>query len=244
MKKFLQKALDRIGGWTAPRFNCPLCHYRGVFLTERPPTGPRLHARCPGCGALERHRLQFLVLEEVLRERDPAEMSFLHAAPEEFFAGRFRNKFGHYMHTGFGRRDVDVAVDLTRIPFNDGVFDMIFASHVLEHIPNDRRAMAEVARVLKPGGIALLPVPVIGFKTVEYQEARVSEAGHVRCPGRDYFFRFRDHFSRVKLFSSEHFADTYQLCCYEDRERWPASMPDRPTEKGKKHQEFVPVCFK
>ena len=244
MSNIFQKAADRLISLMGPRFECPICQYRGTFRTERPPTGVRVHARCPSCGALERHRLQFLVLQEILEERDPGEMAVLHVAPDGFLVDWFRATFGHYMTAGFGSKDVDIAVDLTRIPFDDASFDMVFAAHSLEHIPNDRRAMAEVARILKPGGIAILPIPVIGIKTIEHPATQSQDTGHVRSPGRDYFFRFRDYFAVVRLFASDYFPEKYQVFCYEDRSRWPASMSDRPKEKGKKHQEIVPVCFK
>jgi ubiquinone/menaquinone biosynthesis C-methylase UbiE len=50
--------------------------------------------------------------------------------------------------------------DLTAIPHLDHTFDIIYCSHVLEHIPDDRKAMRELWRVLKPGGWALIDVPI------------------------------------------------------------------------------------
>ena len=49
--------------------------------------------------------------------------------------------------------------DITRLGFDDEQFDVIICAHVLEHIPDDRKAMGELARVLRPGGAALLQVP-------------------------------------------------------------------------------------
>ena len=48
---------------------------------------------------------------------------------------------------------------LPRLPFRDGTFDKVLASEVLEHLPDDRAALAELLRVLKPGGILALSVP-------------------------------------------------------------------------------------
>jgi ubiquinone/menaquinone biosynthesis C-methylase UbiE len=139
---------------------------------------------------------------------------------------------------------VDFRVDLTRIMFEDNTFDVVFASHVLEHVPDDIAAMKEVLRVLKPGGIALLPVPVIGPVTVEYGQARELEEGHVRMPGEDYFDRMRSVFDEVRVFCSDDFDACYQLYCYEDRSLWPEGMSTRPKVKGKKHADHVPVCRK
>jgi SAM-dependent methyltransferase len=213
-------------------------------LSVDPATGPRLHARCPGCGALERHRLQYLVLDEALKDVDTRQMSMLHAVPEKFFVDRLRGVFGHYVTTGFEGDNVDFRFNLTKIPFPDNTFDVFFASHVLENVANDLRAMAEVYRILKPGGFAFLPVPIIGPKTIEYLEPNPFEEGNVRCPGEDYFERLRSVFSMVKVYGSEDFPQKHQLFCYEDRSHWPKTMPLRPKVKGSKHADHVPVCFK
>jgi SAM-dependent methyltransferase len=49
--------------------------------------------------------------------------------------------------------------DATAMPFADGAFDRVIAAEVLEHIPGDQRALHEIARVLRPGGVAAVTVP-------------------------------------------------------------------------------------
>src|SRR6202021_2633687 len=49
--------------------------------------------------------------------------------------------------------------DALRLPFPSGSFDRVIAAEVLEHIPDDRRALAELARVLRPGGTIAVTVP-------------------------------------------------------------------------------------
>ncbi len=226
------------------RFLCPVCGYSGVFHMVSPSTGRREHARCPACGALERQRLQYLVMEEVLKDMDTRQMSMLHAVPEKIFIDKLRATFGHYVTTGVSGKSMDFRFDLTSIPFTEATFDVFFASHVLENVANDLLAMREVQRVLKPGGFAFLPVPVIGVKTIEYLEPNAQEEGNVRCPGEDYFERLRSVFSKVKIYTSDHFLQKYQLYCYEDRTHWPETMPLRPKVTGLKHMDYVPVCFK
>jgi SAM-dependent methyltransferase len=51
------------------------------------------------------------------------------------------------------------AGDATAMPFPDGCFDRVIAAEVLEHIPEDQAAINEVARVLRPGGVAAITVP-------------------------------------------------------------------------------------
>jgi SAM-dependent methyltransferase len=65
-------------------------------------------------------------------------------------------------------RGVDRREDLTHLSFPDGSFDLVYASHVLEHILDDQSAIREIRRVLSVGGVAVLPVPIISNSTVEY----------------------------------------------------------------------------
>ena len=52
-------------------------------------------------------------------------------------------------------------MDMTDVPFKDDAFDLIVCVHVLEHVPDDRQAMREMVRVLRPGGVAMLLVPIV-----------------------------------------------------------------------------------
>ncbi|HEX8008810.1 MAG TPA: methyltransferase domain-containing protein [Trebonia sp.] len=76
-----------------------------------------------------------------------------------------------------------VSADATNLPFPDGAFDRVIAAEILEHVPEDSRAMAEIARVLRPGGIAAVTVPawlperICWALSSEYHEV---PGGHVR----------------------------------------------------------------
>ena len=59
------------------KFECPLCGYIGPFMDMNPPTGLRKHAQCPQCNALERHRLQYLVVMNVLKNINASKMKML-----------------------------------------------------------------------------------------------------------------------------------------------------------------------
>jgi ubiquinone/menaquinone biosynthesis C-methylase UbiE len=116
---------------------------------------------------------------------------------------------------------------------------------VLEHIKEDDLALREVARILAPGGVALLPVPVVAHRTIEYPDAVPTEFNHVRAPGLDYFERFKAHFRRVEIHRSDEFSDDYQTWAWEDRSMWPNSdFPYREPMPGERHLDSVPVCFK
>lgn len=229
-----------------PSFLCPFCHYKGPFKEAGQNAGVRAHAACPQCGALERHRLQLLVLKELSKTHDLATMDGLHFAPEACISDYLRPRLRRYTTSDLAMSGVDVKADLCRLPFGDGEFDLIFASHVLEHIKDDTTAIAEIARVLRNGGVALLPVPIISpGKTVEYPAANDHEDGHVRAPGLDYHERFTPHFASVRTYSSHDFPPEHQTFAYEDRSAWNRDrMPLRPTSEGIKHVEYVPVCVK
>lgn len=226
------------------QFVCPICDYEGPFADFNSFAGFRKHAMCPKCGALERHRLQYLVVTGALKEINALEMKMLHFAPEKFFKPLFSRRFGKYETADLSMNGVDHKVDIQRLPFRNGTYDFIFASHVLEHIADDDKAIQEIYRILKPNGFAILPVPVICDKTIEYPEANPREAGHVRAPGLDYFERYKRYFSRVEIHTSDSWPEKYQLFIYEDRSVWPTTdCPLRPPMQGKKHSDFVPICY-
>lgn len=226
------------------RFECPVCGYCGPFLDVSPPWGFRRHAECPSCNALERHRLQFLVVNRLLVASDTSKLRMLHVAPEPCFRHLFSQKFGRYESADLNMVDVDHNVDLLKLPFPDNSYDFVFASHVLEHIRDDEGAIAELRRILKPNGIAILPVPIVAEKTIEYPAPSPREGYHVRAPGLDYFDKYERYFSRVDRVTSEELPNKYQPFVYENRTVYPtAACPWRPPMAGERHVDVVPVCY-
>ena len=226
------------------KFTCPVCGYSGPFKDVNPPTGLRKHAKCPKCNALERHRIQYLVVNNVLNGTNSSALKMLHFAPEPFFREFFSKRFGQYETADLNMHGVDHNVDLQELPFEDQTYDFVFASHVLEHIPNDEKAISEIRRILKPNGIAILPVPLVAEKTIEYSEPNPNETYHVRAPGFDYFDRYDRYFSKVDKISSDALPSRYQLFVYENRSQWPTKeCPLRPSMQGEKHIDIVPVCY-
>jgi SAM-dependent methyltransferase len=192
---------------------------------------------------LERHRLQWLVVKKLREERDFGKLRVLHIAPEPFISGHLKSTSASYLSADLYNEKADCREDVTKMSFPVGSFDLVYCSHVLEHIKDDRAAISEIRRVLSPQGIAILPVPILAEITVEYSDANPHEEGHVRAPGMDYFDRFRQVFQKVDLWSSADFDPLYQLFIYEDRSRWPTpTMPNRPSSIGLKHLEYVPIC--
>lgn len=175
--------------------HCPVCRQSfGHFLDFG--LRRRRNARCPGCGSLERHRFLWLYLERALR-LPGRRLSLLHIAPEACIRARLAGLAGlRYRAIDLYRPDTAAAMDATALAFPDARFDMVICSHVLEHIPEDRMALSEMARVLRPGGRAVLLVPLDLRRTVTYEEPAAVSAGqrlaafghpyHVRICGADY----------------------------------------------------------
>lgn len=119
---------------------------------------PKREARCPLCGSLERHRhlyIHILSLYPFLKNKN-----ILHFAPEPILKNLFIESGANYFDADLNSDLAKYKIDITNIDFNDNFFDYIFCIHVLEHIQDDNKAMSELFRVLKPGGIAYLCVPL------------------------------------------------------------------------------------
>jgi len=235
------RQLSRIDG---ARFDCPVCGYHGIFLPVGGPLGTRKYGLCPGCGAFERHRLEAMVLHRVLAPFEPARRSALHFTPEPGLAALLRGQFREYRTSHLTDTAADIVGDLRDLPLPDASFDFVLASAILEHIQEDRKAMAEIYRILKPGGMAVLYVPVVADATIEYPAPVATEDGHVRAPGPDYFDRCREFFDAVEVYSSDDFSPRHQLHVYEDRSRPTARTPYRRPMPGERHVDYVPVCMK
>ena len=234
IKRFFFRLITKKGQLT--EYSCPLCSYKGPFMKINGESGVRRDTECPSCGSRERHRLLYLVLRKIGTHHDFKKMALLHAAPEAQFRNIFRNLFKEYLTVDLAMPGVDHKADLCSLPFPDKRFDIFIASHVLEHIKDDGKALREIRRILKPGGIALLPVPVTSDKTVEFDRVNLRAYGHVRSPGLDYFEKYRELFSNVELHSSDEYPDEHQTALYEWRKGTDKEFIRRP--------EFVPVCYR
>ena len=230
----LYRAFHRVFRTPKPTFVCPACGYRGPFMDKR----SRSDAKCPACGALERTRLQFAVLERCLSGFEPETKSVLHIAPEPILKRHLRRRFLDYCSADLARPDVDLTLDIQRLPFRDASFDCVFASHVLEYPADDLAAISEVRRVLRDGAMAFLPVPMLAKHTVDLATRNpVSRMMHE--PGLDYFERYRAHFKRVELVRSDEVDARFQpFVCGNDGH---ASMP---LQAGPGiYVDVVPVCY-
>ncbi len=162
---------------------------------------PRENVLSPSTLSLERHRLLWLYLKNET-EFFNAPLKLLHFAPEQAFYNRFKKLDNlDYTTTDLNSPLADVKADICNLPFQDNSFDVILCNHVLEHIPDDTKAMQELYRVLKPGGWGIFQIPqdLKREKTFEdntitdrKERARIfGQYDHVRIYGRDYFDKLR-----------------------------------------------------
>lgn len=224
---------------------CPICNYRGPFSDYKDDSYPIHDTACPRCDLYERHRLQFLVMQELAKKHDLKSMSALHFAPEPQFKKRYEGWFESYSTADIEDSEVDYRVDLRKMQIPNSSYHIVYASHVLEHVDDDNAALEEIYRILKPGGFAVLPVPVVSPFTVEYPGPNKYEFGHVRAPGVDYFDRYKEIFQKVEVWDSGQFPSEFQLYTYEDRSNYPSeTSPHRMPMEGEKFKDYVPVCYK
>ena len=189
------------------RHYCALCEAR---LRCFVPGGHRSrpNARCPVCGSLDRHRLIWMFLRQRTDLFDGRPKRLLHVAPERELGARLSRIRGvTYLSADMVAKRAILKIDLTAIDQPDGTFDVICCSHVLEHIPDDRRAMVELCRILKPGGWAILQVPIGGettyedptIQTPEAREEAFGQWDHVRVYGKDFRDRLEESGFRVRV---------------------------------------------
>lgn len=179
---------------------CPVCK-SSVRLFQPFGIVPRPDARCPVCGSLERHRLVWLFFQQGTDLFDQRDKRMFYVAPETHIERRLKKIPGLECITADIAEDrAMMRVDITDVPFGEATFDVIYCSHVLEHVQEDRPAMAELYRILKPGGWAVLQVPITSDVTIEdasvtdpgEREKKFGQADHVRRYGPDYKDRLTD----------------------------------------------------
>lgn len=161
----------------------------------------RKNVLSPSTLSLERHRLLWLYLKEYTTFfTSPHKV--LHFAPEQAFYSRFRKlKNLDYTTTDLNSPLADVKADICNLPFEDNSFDFILCNHVLEHIPDDKKAMEELYRILQPGGTAILQIPQDLSREKTFEDDSITDPkerakifgqyDHVRVYGKDFFEKLR-----------------------------------------------------
>ena len=161
----------------------------------------RENALAPGTLSLERHRLLWLYLKN---DTDffIAPKKVLHIAPEQCFLKLFKKQQNlHYITADLYSPIADVKADICDLPFEENSFDVVFCNHVLEHIEDDKKAMSELYRVLKPSGLGIFQIPQdltlettyedFSITSKEERKKHFGQYDHVRIYGKDYFNKLR-----------------------------------------------------
>jgi len=179
---------------------CPCCGGRfASFLPGREPGNPI----CPRCGAQARHRALWLYLHGRTNLFSGEGLSVLHFAPERALGGALERAPGiRYLSADLESPSALEHFDITAIPYPDASFDVILCIHVLEHVEDDRLAMRELCRVLRPDGWAVVLVPLDLSRESTYEDPSITDpaarerefwqADHVRLYGRDFADRLRE----------------------------------------------------
>ncbi|MEC4003120.1 methyltransferase domain-containing protein [Flavobacterium sp. SUN052] len=211
----------------------------------------------PSTLSLERHRLLWLYLQnetdffqsELDSDPNPnriklrnaetnAALKVLHFAPEQEFYKRFKKQSNiEYTTTDLLSPLADVKADICNLPFKDNEYDILLCNHVLEHIPDDTKAMQELYRVLKPGGMGIFQIPQDLSRAITFSDDSIvdqkerakifGQYDHVRVYGRDYFDKLRS--IGFKVIEEDY---TTKLT--------PEQVEKYCLAKG----EIIPVCFK
>jgi SAM-dependent methyltransferase len=212
------------------KYICPICNYKGPFMDKN----NRHRAKCPKCGELERARMAMLVVNEIYDDHKASQTDVLHISPENFLRKIFKKKYKSYISSDLYRKDVDHQFDIEEIPYPDNSFDLVFASHVLEYVKNDKKAINEIKRVLRPGGLAFLPVPMLHDKTIDFEERPLNKR-IIRETGVDYFDRYREVFTEVKVYDPSSFNEKFNLTI---------DMEDESSTERRMYQlpNLLPVC--
>jgi SAM-dependent methyltransferase len=202
----LRKGVKQLKYYGEGRF-CPVCRESSRRFA---PFGlvQREDARCIHCGALERHRLLWLYVTRRTNLFDGQSKRMLHVAPESCLEPILRRQLGdNYITADLSDSRAMVRMDVANISYPDQSFDVIYCSHVLEHVRDDRKAMREFYRTLKSDGWAILLVPISGEVTVEdpsvvepAERVRLfGQKDHVRRYGRDYVDRLHEAGFNVEI---------------------------------------------
>ncbi len=179
---------------------CPCCGWEGpAFLATGNWRAYSPQSRCPQCDSRSRHRGLSHLLPDVLgRIPDGPVLVF---APERILMERLPALTGNpIVTTDYLSADVDYpGEDIQALSFPDDQFAFIMCNHVLEHVPDDRRALLECARVLKPGGMALFTMPGDYHLPATRQFTQPDSNGHLRHYGADVAALLAEAFSRVEV---------------------------------------------
>ena len=174
--------------------------------------GGRRNCKCPICESIDRWRWTLYVLHEytkIFSERS----NVLHFAPEAGVKNAISlNPNCWYMTGDLLKENGDIVMDITDIPFKDNLFDYIIVNHVMSYVKNEKKAMDELKRCLKPSGTLIMSFPICTDRdTYENLDIRAQEesmklfgvTGNCRMYGKDYRERIEGYGFTVEIYSPQ-----------------------------------------
>ena len=194
-------------------FKCPFCGDNGPLLlmgADRFPVLQQLHvigagrriARCPKCGSTDKERLVYVYLKEFEKIEEQSEANILHIAPEKNLQLLLMTNKGYIAGDAFLQNQEFsgkvIHMDICETNFKDNHFDYIICNHVICDIKDDKRAFSEIFRILKPGGVAILQVPITKISpTIENPNVKTKEEREIAY-GYGYHERIYNDIDYIK----------------------------------------------
>ena len=181
---------------------CSLCNYSSSsFLHKSNSLGISWNSACPYCDSRSRHRGLIFIYRKYLNIQEGKKI--LHFAPEPLLEYEIRKyKVHDYYTTDYKMENVDFPKeDVQNLNFQTSTFDFLLSNHVLEHVQDDKKAVAEMSRVLKPGGIAIITVPGDWRRNYTKVFSHLNFNGHYRDYGLDIINILRPNFVKIIKYS-------------------------------------------
>ncbi len=205
-------ALQRVAGWAVPMVGlfyrgkgrvCPIC---GSSYRRFMPYGygkTREDALCPKCLSLERHRLLWLYLTNNHSSRIKELPTILHVAPEVCLMRKFKELYASkpqsYITADLESPLADMHFDIQSIPMEENSVDIIICNHILEHVESDSKALSEMYRIMRSGGMGVMLAPIDYSRDTTFEDDTITDPkqratifgqyDHRRIYGKDYLNR-------------------------------------------------------
>lgn len=183
---------------------CNICNYKTnlEFLSYGKKKRP--NEKCPNCYSFKRTRTIWFYITKYTDFLEREDIKILHTAPESSLYKTLKSRYGdNYISSDIVESQyVDEIIDAQNIPYDDNSLDLIITSHVLEHIPDDQKALEEFYRVLKNNGQLVMMIPTLDelektfevpqINTDNLRQRYYKQFDHQRYYGRDVFDKLEE----------------------------------------------------
>jgi len=249
--KYFYRKIIKLLNKILPRKQCYICKKRffnfnkyklgaksrSAFLKELDIIGSDVdNFGCPFCNSHDRERHLFMYFDK-LNLWKLCKKRVLHIAPERNLYKRIKKlnpieyTVGDIELGRFSYRDTMKKIDITNIPCKDGLYDLVIACHVLEHIRDYKKAFKEIFRVLKEGGIAILQTPYSSILKLNFEDPNIcndylrekfyGEPNHYRVYGEQFFNELNETGLKPEIRSHNDFFSKKDVYYYGVNEKEP-----------------------